>query len=253
MHDPCTVAFEIRRPWPQSTSVLKDGTKWRYYPSIITIWHVDPEKDGSDDSCGWVWPKATEADRALAKELARDEFEFWLGEYADSAAGGIPFDAHDIIFWAWARVAAKRTGKRAALSRSEMQRIHLLVANPHDNIRRTVNECASTEGMERLFLTVDRLYRHHHRPWWKHPRWHVWHWRIQFHPWQTLRRWLFTRCAHCGKRFAYGGSPISHSWHSPKPGWFKSEVGLFHDECSAIHCAVAEKQRAEEAGDLVTQ
>lgn len=64
MHDPMTVAFEIRRPWPK---VTKRGTDLRgkrvslpfirtlgrefYFPALVTVWHVDPQKDGTDDSC----------------------------------------------------------------------------------------------------------------------------------------------------------------------------------------------------------
>ncbi|MFE2485999.1 hypothetical protein ACFXGR_22415 [Streptomyces mirabilis] len=60
MHDPLTVAFEIRRPWPQvadwrTEQAARTGTRWRidspfwvlagrglYFPSLITIWHRDP-------------------------------------------------------------------------------------------------------------------------------------------------------------------------------------------------------------------
>jgi len=26
------------------------------------------------------------------------------------------------------------------------------------------------------------------RPWYKHPRWHIHHWRLQIHPWQSFKR-----------------------------------------------------------------
>jgi ribosomal protein S14 len=60
MHDPLTVAFEIRRPWPETADwrtkqAARDGIRWRfnspfwvlagrglYFPSLITIWHRDP-------------------------------------------------------------------------------------------------------------------------------------------------------------------------------------------------------------------
>lgn len=49
MHDPLTVAFDIRRPWPKYNNTLK---RWDW-PSVATIWHKDPERGGSDDSCDW--------------------------------------------------------------------------------------------------------------------------------------------------------------------------------------------------------
>lgn len=60
MHDPLTVAFEIRRPWPKpaewrTKQAAREGIRWRfnspfcvlagrglYFPSLITIWHREP-------------------------------------------------------------------------------------------------------------------------------------------------------------------------------------------------------------------
>lgn len=75
MHDPLTVAFEIRRPWPRSdtwkTKAAADqGIRWEtngafwvlagrgvYWPSLITVWHRDPS--GYDDvTCGALRGKA---------------------------------------------------------------------------------------------------------------------------------------------------------------------------------------------------
>jgi hypothetical protein len=65
MHDPLTVAFEIRRPWPETADwrtkqAAREGIRWRfgspfwviagrglYFPPLITIWHRDPS--GYDD------------------------------------------------------------------------------------------------------------------------------------------------------------------------------------------------------------
>ncbi len=58
-------------------------------------------------------------------------------------------------------------------------------------------------------------------PWRVPVRWHVWHWRIQVHPFQAFMRWVFARCSKCGGRFKYGesacsgwgGGAIWHTWH----------------------------------------
>lgn len=57
MHDPLTVAFDIAIPmfWK------KRETYGRSRLHLITIWHKDPELDGSDDSCDWFskrWNRA---------------------------------------------------------------------------------------------------------------------------------------------------------------------------------------------------
>lgn len=75
MHDPMTVVFEIRRPWPkpapfETRQAARTGTRWRaggaywvlaghglYFPCLITIWHRDPS--GYDDTTcrrmRWQW------------------------------------------------------------------------------------------------------------------------------------------------------------------------------------------------------
>ncbi len=47
MHDPKTVAFEIRSPWKSRRGVVLRRAR------LMTIWHVDPERGGSDNSCDW--------------------------------------------------------------------------------------------------------------------------------------------------------------------------------------------------------
>ena len=59
-----------------------------------------------------------------------------------------------------------------------------------------------------------------------HPRWHVHHWRIQVHPWQHARRWLFDRCSGCGSRFSWGYAPNSLQWGGGGP--------LYHRECTPL-------------------
>ena len=126
MHDPMTVAFDCKIPWGWHTS--GKGARFRNHIYLFTIWHVDPERGGDDDSCQW-------------------------------------FD---------------RTGSR---------------------------------------------------PWWKHPRWHFWHWKIQIHAVQNFKRWLFSRCAGCGKGFKWGYAPTSTSWHGHGPRWFRGESHTYHHDC----------------------
>lgn len=68
MHDPMTVAFEIRRPWPQRSSFKPNASvRWKigysafwtlagseyYWPGFITVWHVDPSGFDSGKDCPW--------------------------------------------------------------------------------------------------------------------------------------------------------------------------------------------------------
>jgi hypothetical protein len=64
MHDPLTVAFDIRRPWPRPSSGGNRSKQWSlrspfwriagrtyYWPSIITVWHVEPGGQDSGEVC----------------------------------------------------------------------------------------------------------------------------------------------------------------------------------------------------------
>ncbi len=71
-------------------------------------------------------------------------------------------------------------------------------------------------------------------------RFHVHHWRIQIHGLQRLRRRLLTRCSWCGGRERNGDAVNrSHQWDRKPTPWWRGEVGLYHDDCSAVATAWA--------------
>jgi len=174
MHDPMTVAHEIRRPWADKKPMMGG---FRYYPSLVTIWHVDPEKDGTDDSCDWFYRNLTEQERAAALEM--------------------------------------RTNVNTV------------------NHPRCLFGTISQEDQEHILLLQWRAARDYYRPrpWWQHPRWHIHHWKIQVHFVQALKRFLFSRCAKCGKGFPWNYAPISSSWSGGGPRWFRGEPNVFHHGC----------------------
>lgn len=245
MHDPCTVAFDIK--WPFGGRVWNGH---RFRPVIATIWHVDPEKNvrhgnRSDDSCGWHTPPTTPEQRDRFHKIGEEEYRDIFGKRRAVQDGesyaSVCFEptCYDAVYWAWRRIKREH-GKgqwkygEQCLSAAELDRIYHMASCPIDNYRVTVAGIDSPEKCGDFFVSILKSYLRFNRPWWKHPRWHFWHWRIQLRPWQSLRRWLFTRCAHCGKRFPYGGSPISHGWNRDEGhGWFQSERGVYHEQCSA--------------------
>lgn len=181
MHDPMTVAFEIKSPF-----VSGEFNGWKYYAPLVTIWHCDPERGGDDDSCDWFFHARSlkPSDKALAARL---------------------------------------------------------IENDVDNLRHWFTDCRDQREMIHRVECIFAALRRRERPWWRHPRWHVWHWKFQVHPWQAFRRWLLTRCALCGKPFKFGESPVSHSWHTPPLRFLRGEFGLYHSGCSGV---AVEKQQA---------
>lgn len=175
MHDPMIVAFEVRLPFGGRRNSF-DGEIMR--PLIATIWHVDPQVGGDEDSCDWFGSERTRANG-------------WYPVMVDSYNNLSPEAqaAVDFMWFYWRRQLG--------------------------------------------------------RPWWKHPRWHIHHWQIQL-PWvQTLQRFLFSRCAGCGKRLPWGYTPIASGWGGEGPRWFKGEEGIFHHQCYAERTKAALAAKAD--------
>lgn len=71
-------------------------------------------------------------------------------------------------------------------------------------------------------------------------RLHFWHWRVQIHPLQNLKRWLSSRCDYCGEGFAWGEIPVTthdDPYQNNQPGWLWSERDVFHSECFSEYYA----------------
>jgi hypothetical protein len=97
-------------------------------------------------------------------------------------------------------IVADRLGIRISFDEAS-KRASLMVHNPFDNWRSSLclmpgwhtnsaeddkywrNECAL-----QLFGSVARELLRSRRHWWRHPRWHFWHWKLQVHPWQRWKR-----------------------------------------------------------------
>src|SRR5579864_2137170 len=89
MHDPMVQAFQISYPWKKYGKKGRDDFERNYHEAFITIWHVDPETDGSDDSCGYSRPRLSKDQRDRIASIAGDEarqpwFQRFKGKEIDS-------------------------------------------------------------------------------------------------------------------------------------------------------------------------
>lgn len=219
MHDPWTVAFEIEYPWHAHKPWPKNHIKWEsltpaqqrnrsphwregYRESFLTIWHVDPETDGSDDSCGFSYPKLTAKQRDKIKWLAWAEAqEPWLQRAHCKKIS----DAVLAETLARAGVLATARALNVDVSLDEATRIAVrLVNHGTDNIRGSLcfmpgyhSNSQDDNAHDReycatgLFSCFARQILSSRRRWYQYPRWHFWHWKFQVHPYQKFKRWLF--------------------------------------------------------------
>jgi hypothetical protein len=69
-------------------------------------------------------------------------------------------------------------------------------------------------------------------------RFHIWHWHVQLHGLQALRRRLLTRCTWCNGRSTKGDQvSTSNQWDGERGPWWRGERGLFHGDCSGVASA----------------
>lgn len=241
MHDPNTVAIEIFGPrglyykWLRHKSDKVGAIP--YVEPLVVIWHVDPEKDGRDDSCGFTYPPITAEEKEWLKKESKAEQPFFFGEHASLFNAS----AVEVIFSIWSMIAWRKY-RRGKLSAREIQRVFELATWSAHNLQYLVeNVRAGEESIYFLFANVFRAYSQLHRPWWKHPRWHIHHWRVQIPILLYIKRFLFSRCHGCGKRFKWKESPTSFSWYSKGPRWFRSEPNIYHSACAGEACRVAKE------------
>lgn len=224
---------------------------------IFTVWHVDPETDGTDNSCGWFAPKLTDCNLETIEDMVEWDKKFPFYTSQATVHLSLPEDDrfnylqlpvdHSLgyVAAAWQRIAWLEGRRR--LTSGEWWAVVNLATNPDDNLRSILSDSeeASGERARRFLYCVMRQYMRYHRPWWRHPRWHVAHWQIQIHFIQTLKRWLFSRCAHCGRRFAWGYSPISSWGDGMGPRWFESEEGCYHHRCYNTVAKIIDKKEVD--------
>jgi hypothetical protein len=283
MHDPCTVAFDIKypwwkyRPWPKAkrhyrgtcspgheymwnrlTDAEKKGraSHWvdGYRDTFATIWHVDPERDGSDDSCGWSFPKLTgeqwERLRNVAWSEGRNPYflrcrdKEWIGTRAEAESlyRGLVLLVADVLGIPCTYDEAARHAARYIHDPdcSDPARVFCYLPGYHTNFPDD-----ETDGPPYSGATAERRREHFagvlagvavtllrkRRSWWRHPKWHVWHWRVQIHPLQQFKRWAFSRCATCGRGFSWGYAPVCGQWDGDGPRWFRGERNVHHHLC----------------------
>lgn len=248
MHDPLTVAHEIRFPWREKPSKL-----WPkgYRHPFITIWHKDPERRGSDDSCGW-FKRAHHGDPKKYEKITKEiDYDWDLTGQSD--------DKTTTYFWGWFHPSGEPMFSpiaiaiglfhRAALihfdsnwDRTEkfmqknLYRIMSFAENPHDSMHNTITNKYRGKRDDRVEGMACMIYGcilRWDQKWWQHPKWHIHHWRIQIHPLQDLWHWLTRRCCHCRKGFKWKEAVLTN--------WGGQQV--WHERCDRAVNAVNQEAK----------
>lgn len=256
MHDPNILAIEIKypwwkhKPWPKKfrhshekkhnwdhrmTDAQKAGRDsfWDtgYRETFISIWHVDPQNDGSDDSCGYTFPKLTNWQKQRLWNGAWSESHYphflafngkeWEGSHADAVS----------LYAGMITLVVRLLGVKYSLEqiqRLAIERIHfpdcckptnVFCFQPgyHTNNKKDPQD-SRQEHFYGILCGLAKTILQDIRPWWKHPKFHFWHWRLQVHPLQNLKRKFWDKCCKCGMRGFKPGEAIgdwsgTRIWH----------------------------------------
>ena len=222
MHSPETVAFEIYL----GRKIKKNG---HYRIPLITIYHNDPETDGTDDSCG-QFIRARHTDQNVLKEIQK-EFElnykhnYWFDKEGKQIFSTIGTLMLMYECAAWIHFKGNRKKKDAFMRKYCADIIHF-AENPidcgGDNITAKFYLSTNSDLLseDRFNLMASMVYTdilRKERKWYQHPRWHIHHWSIQFPPLKRLKRRYWDRCSVCGKRgfksAAYSNWDGDRIWH----------------------------------------
>ena len=205
------------------------------------IWHIDPEKRSegqrTDDSCGWFDRRpggyAEAVQYLLTDETTMEEIARSIATRADMTHMGkytyprmskaetlalclmVARELETRRWWNGTKGAYQIWWRRTFtdVRKVDDHAIHLAL-NPLDNL-------SSQEDPEGFIRTMAACLNRQFRPWWRHPRWHVHHWKINFSLLRNLKR-MVQPCATCGKGLGFGYFPT------------ESGGGLHHHECLGI-------------------
>lgn len=251
MHCNKSVAFEFYL----GSKKRKNGN---YRLPFLTIWHVDPETDCTDDSCGY-FIRLRHADQNIYKSICK-EFEFnWDRTYTSDngyvynngwfdkngnptlSVSGIVLNMFRSAAW---KVFESTTNNDSDKTRKKVDKLlskHLPsillfaennVDSMFDIITRKFQIGTNTPYTEErrkymiencaeiIYTYILRL----NRKWYQHPKWHIHHWEIQFNWFTQLKRRYWDKCCKCGKR-GFKSSPFSN--------WRGTEI--WHQHCDDNH------------------
>lgn len=268
MHDPQTLTFTVKipLPWKRDSFLKRNGGREWVKWAFADIWHHDPEKDGSDDSCGWFM-RARHGDKETLERIVKRFTYEWDNTFTPEGTNKVYYsglfkpDGDPVmsvlgitlnLFHIAANEHFQSDGqtmwkKSRRFLKKNLLEIMLFAENPvdslHDGITRKFEKGCDEKHTparreERIRSMAGCIYSwilRKERPWYRHPRWHIWHWEVKL-PWYwTIRRWLLNRCCKCGARFYFGECPHTDQWHSPPVKWFQAEKHLYCHKCSGMN------------------
>lgn len=191
----------------------------------FNVWHVDPCKNvpyqRDDDSCGWFdrgpGDYASAVRSTLEDEGVRKMVDITVQGRLPAHLGyheNLPIHVGAAIYKTiamdleYGRRSHMRTHGHYSSQRAYERRMRETLYVAETLALSSVDNLLHIHEYPRLVTLIAAALNRHFRPWWKHPRWHVHHWKITWALPYNLRRAFIDRCAHCRKVIGWGKSPL---------------------------------------------
>lgn len=210
---------------------MRDPLTQAFSNRLFTVWHHDPETDGTDDSCGW-FKRARHGNHETLKAIEKLFAFDWDTNYGGlfDSAGNPIFSTQGIVLNLFFSAAYCHFGcnreKSMRFIKRNLCEILLFAENPSDSLCEFITGKYGFEPREdRIKRAAGIIYGWILRAgtrWWQHPRWHIHHWRLQIIPLQSLKRRFWDKCDICGKRGFPKGTSAIGNWNGDR---------IWHDSC----------------------
>lgn len=175
MHDPYSLILDIKSPFKNKKGEQK---------ILVSVWHKDPCRHGDDHSCGF-FTRSWHLDKNLLYNVQKD-FEYnlkhWFDDHGDPKFStiGIMIDMYSTVGWLYFNRNKKKLNKF-------MNKYLYEIINTAENDTDCIGDYVSNKWNESFesrmkslpgIILADIVRKA--RPWWKHPKFHIHHWRFTF-------------------------------------------------------------------------
>lgn len=180
-----------------------------YGNSLIQIWHKDPCRDGSDDSCGWFKRPRHGNPEHFRKIISEIDFHWkhWFSPTGDPlmSTPGIVLEMFHLA--AWIHFGRNHRKSRRFIN-LHVADILSFAENSTDSMHGLITNRYNEKRDDRVKSAAGCVYGcllRWEQSWYQHARWHIHHWRINFPILSRIKHRFFLRCTDCRRPFQWNG------------------------------------------------
>lgn len=178
---------------------------FKFDGALFTVWHRD--RGGDDGACGWSYPHLTEDEILRIRDFAwwEERDPYFLRCPSKGMFHGSRHEA-ECLYRQLVLLTARAIRLKITLDQATLIAIERTSIGGFEDAARAFcyqpgyhtnhDEDKKGDRQDRfawVMCSVARDLKARFRPWYRHPRWHVHHWRVTVHPWNRFRAWWILR------------------------------------------------------------